>query len=86
MFAGRAPGPLFPIPQEEEDTPRTYRSETHRGGRGGRQDKRSQKRGADEEEHESAVITATETRDMLEKTFAHFRRAIVSTVKKKTFC
>ena len=74
-LSGKPPGALFPIPQEEDDTPRTYRSDIGK--------KKHDKKGAShkstekEEDPESALISANETRELLTKTFAYFTRAIV---------
>ncbi len=65
---GKAPAGLFPETIPEIDTPRTYRSEHVTKGKPG-------KKGQDDEE--SALITSYETKDMLNKTFNYFRRAVV---------
>ena len=61
---------MIPETIPEVDSPRTYRPEGHgKAGKG--------KRGQ-EEDLESALITATETKEMLNKTFNYFKRAVVS--------
>ena len=58
---------MIPETIPEVDSPRTYRNE--KAGKG--------KRGQ-EEDLESALITPTETREMLNRTFNYFKRAVVS--------
>ena len=71
---GKAPPPLFPIPHEEDDdTPRTYRSEADpppppKGKKG--------KKGHDDPE--SLVLSREDAVDMLKNTFNFFKRAVVS--------
>lgn len=69
MFnTGAAPPPMYPIPQEAEDTPRTYRSD---------KSKVSTNRESKIQE-DSSPLTTAETIDALEKTFTYFKRAVVS--------
>ena len=70
LFLGKAAAGGIPETIPEVDSPRTYRTETHgKPGKG--------KRGGQEEDLESALITPAETREMLSKTFNYFRRALV---------
>ena len=70
LFVGKAAAGGIPETIPEVDSPRTYRTETHgKPGKG--------KRGGQEEDLESALITPAETREMLSKTFNYFRRALV---------
>ena len=74
MFSGKPPPPLFPIPTEEEDdTPRTYRSE----GDPPPQPKKK-KSGKVQEEEEPEILEREEAIGMLRKTFGFFQRAVVS--------
>ena len=72
-FLGKAPPPLYPIPQEEEDTPRTYRSDmpTQRNARNDKKNKKG------EPEPENLILSHDESVQMLTKTFDFFHKAVV---------
>ena len=76
-FSGKAPPPLFAIPvEQEDDTPRTYRSEADpppppKGKKG--------KKGH-HDDPESLVLSKDDAGDMLRNTFNFFNRAVVSLV------
>ena len=59
------PPPLYPIPPEVEDTPRTYRSE-------------ASKRESSQVNPDSSPLSTGATIDALSKTFTSFKRAAVS--------
>lgn len=65
--AGQAPPPLFPIPIEEEDTPRTYRSEV------------DMETDYIKTDPDSALISNKEALQSLSITFEFFKKAVVST-------
>ncbi|KAK3608116.1 hypothetical protein CHS0354_004771 [Potamilus streckersoni] len=74
LTTGVPPPPLFAMPLEAEDTPRTYRSDvtTSRGqGKQKTQDISSQS------QEENIHLTSSDTVEYIKKTFAYLQRAIV---------
>ena len=72
---------MYPVPPEEdEDTPRTYRSDLPTG----REEKRSTKKNKvplkerSEEEQESVLMSKDEAVRVLKKTMDYLKRAVVS--------
>jgi hypothetical protein len=67
FIVGNPPPPLFPVPVEEEDTPRTYCSDAS--------DHSPPK--PDPKAEDSSLVNPKMALDMLTKTFQFFKRAIV---------
>ncbi|XP_062618793.1 cilia- and flagella-associated protein 54-like [Saccostrea cucullata] len=65
---GSAPPPMFFCPPEQEDTPRTYRSEASNAPA---VPKQTQK------EIDNVIISTKEITESLTKTFAHFKKAVI---------
>ncbi|XP_064633928.1 cilia- and flagella-associated protein 54-like isoform X3 [Lineus longissimus] len=65
---GNPPPPLFPVPEVEEDTPRTYRSDASSQPR---------QKPTDPKVEDSSLVNPKMALDMLTKTFQFFKRAIV---------
>ena len=63
---GAIPPPMFPIPPEVEDTPRTYRSDN------------SKKEDPSRVDPDSSPLSTEATIEALDNTFTFFKRAVVS--------
>lgn len=66
---GSAPPPMYFYPPEQEDTPRTYRSDASNVPVAPKQTQR---------EMDSVIIASQEITECLTKTFSHYKKAIVS--------
>ena len=66
---GSAPPPMYFYPPEQEDTPRTYRSEASNAPVVQKTTQR---------EVDNVITSTKEITDCLTKTFSHYKKAIVS--------
>ena len=65
---GAPPPPLYTIPVEVEDSPRTYRSDKSK----------DTTVGSSKVQEDSSPLTTQATVEALDKTFTYFKRAVVS--------